>query len=140
MKYRIEYCPNPNVVLIHVDQRLIRGTILYITALRFDSAIRDIEKEAIDREGLTNFCGVVGELDGMEEHISFYRYNAQISKADMFSWDAILPHVLDALRTFVAHDHELEELRPPTRPTTAELASLAEQARAISPSGDIYLG
>ena len=44
----------------------------------------------------------------------------------MFSWEALLPNILDALRIFVANG-KIEEAAPAKRPTAEYLASLREQ-------------
>ena len=129
MKYQIEYCPNPDCIQIHVKQRLIRGSILCFEFFDIgDYDQKEFAKEAVNPDGLVSFCKVVSELDSMESDISIERYNIQIQKASgMFSWDDILPYVLDALKTFVASDGKLEEVAPPKRPTKAYLKSLRKQ-------------
>jgi hypothetical protein len=112
-----------------VDQRLIHRTILSFECYEISRHTQEqFETEAIDKDALVNFCKVVSELDGMEEGITFNRYEIQMSKAsDMFSWDNIMPYVLDALRTFVARDNKLEESAPSKRPTAEYLKSLRKQ-------------
>lgn len=132
MKYQIEYCPNPDCVQIHTDQRLIQGTILCFEHFETSNYNKkEFKEQAVNEEGLINFCKVVSELDGMEQDISFSRYQIQMSKASVFSWDALLPHILDALRTFVARDAQIEESAAPKRPTASYLKALRRQGCAV---------
>jgi len=139
LKYQIEYCPNPQCVQIHVDQRLINGSILSFEHFDIgESSKKDFKELAVNEQGLLDFCKAVSELDGMEEHISFQRYQIQMLKAnDMFSWDEILPHVLNALQTFVATDSTIEESAPPKRPTPEELRRLERDMREFSHFTDL---
>ena len=131
MRYQIEYCPNPDCLQIHTDQRLIRGTIA--TFEYFDlgeGAEKDFRRDAgnDNADPLISFCRVTTELDGMEEHISFGRYQIQMMKAPLFLWERLLPHILCALRTFVAKDgSQFEELMPAKRPTPEYLEALRKQ-------------
>lgn len=126
MKYQIEFFPNPHCVRIHVSQRLTRGTILFDGYMGvFEPGQEEFKKEEINEQRLFNFCKVVDELDGIERGISLGRYHVEMLKAsDMFSWDDILPHVLNALQTFVAADGTIEESAPPKLPTPEELSCL----------------
>ena len=126
MKYQIEYCPNPDVLNIDVDQRLIRGSILVFMSDESDHTKKEFEQER-NGNALANFCQTVGELDGMEEEIFFGRYHIQVKKTPMFSWETLLPTILDALRTFIAKDGEIEEAAPAKRPTEEYLKALREQ-------------
>ena len=129
MKYQIEYCPNPDCIQIHVKQRLIRGSILCFEFFDIgDYDQKEFAKEAVNPDGLVSFCKVVSELDGMENDISFGRYEIQMLKASsIFSWNDVLPYVLDALKTFIASDGKLEELAMTKHPTKAYLESLRGQ-------------
>ncbi|MDQ5949088.1 MAG: Nfu protein [Patescibacteria group bacterium] len=128
MKCQIEFCPNPNVVEIHVNQRLIQGSVLYFECSADSSEIgKEFKKQAINADNLLNFCKTVSELDGMEGEILFDRYTIQLSKASMFSWDEVLPHILNALQTFIAKDNTLEESGPAKRLTEEELHILRQQ-------------
>ena len=128
MKYQIEYCPNPDCLQVHTDQRLIRGTIAVFEHFDLgEGAEEDFRKEANNPNQLVSFCRAVSELDGMEEGVSFNRYQIQMMKAPMFSWETLLPSILDALRTFVAKDGQLEESAPAKRPTEEYLESLRKQ-------------
>lgn len=110
MKYWIEYASNPDVVVIHVDQRLIKGSILTSDQLEEDGD--EFRKEAISYDGLSNFCKTLMELDGIDEEISFGRYDIQIQKGVLFSWRALLPHVLEALKVYLSGDLILKKVRP----------------------------
>jgi hypothetical protein len=127
LKYQIEYCPNPDVIIIHVNQRLIVGSILRFEMMDSEYEKKELEKEAINLEGLSNFCRIVTELDGMEETVSFRRYNIQLSKAALFAWDDLIPNVLAALQTFVARDETIEKIGQPKRPTAEYLESLRKR-------------
>jgi len=128
LKYQIEYCPNPDCLQIHTDQRLIRGIIAVFEHFDLgEGAEEDFRRDANNADQLISFCRAVTELDGMEEHISFHRYQIQMEKAPMFSWETLLPSILDALRTFVAKDGQLEELAPPKRPTEEMLQALRKE-------------
>lgn len=132
MKYQIEYAPNPEVITIHVNQRLIHGSILCFEM--FDDSQHEkysFVKEAVNQEALINFCKTVSELDGMEERISFGRYHIQLSKASIFSWESLIPEILVALRTFVARDEQIEESAPPKRPTEEYLEALRKQGCSV---------
>lgn len=139
MKYQIEYCPNPQCVKIHVNQRLIKGTILLTEYMDIsEHEKKEFKEKAINEQELFNFCQVVDELNGIERGVSFGRYHIQMLKAsDMFSWDEILPHVLNALQTFVATDGIIEELAPPKWPTPEELRQLERSMREFSHFTDL---
>jgi hypothetical protein len=128
LKYQIEYCPNPDVLMIHTNQRLVRGTMAVFEYFDLgEGAEEDFRKEANEADQLISFCRAVTELDGMQERISFSRYDIQMEKASMFSWDDIVPSILDALRTFVAKGNSLEEFAPAKRPTEKELEALRKE-------------
>ncbi|MCR4279537.1 MAG: hypothetical protein NUV78_02230 [Candidatus Zambryskibacteria bacterium] len=128
MKYQIEYCPNSDVIQIHVDQRLIRGTILCFEHYDIGRHTKkEFKTEAMDADVLVRFCRAVSEFDGMEQQISFGRYEIQLQKASMFRWEQLVPHILEALRIFVARDENLEESVPPKRPTARMLRELRKQ-------------
>lgn len=132
VKYQIEYAPHQDVVIIHVNQRLIQGSIL---CFRMSDDSRhekeNLTKEAMNQEALINFCKTVSELDGMEEHILFNRYDIQLSKASMFSWDDLIPEILLALKMFVARDEQIEESAPPKRPTEECLEVFRKQGCSV---------
>jgi hypothetical protein len=97
------------VVLIHVDQRLIKGQFLCFEEGESPAELkREFQKEAVTPEALLTFCETVSELDGMEQHIDFGRYDIQLEKAVLFSWKKLLPHIVEALRTFIAKDEKMQ--------------------------------
>ncbi|MES3004591.1 MAG: hypothetical protein V4690_00590 [Patescibacteria group bacterium] len=113
---------------IHVDQRLIRGSILVFSHFSIsDRAKEEFEKEAINTDGLINFSQAISALDGMEERISYNRYQIQMLKSPMFSWEILVPQILDALRTFVAKDSQIEEAAEAKRPTPEYLEALRKE-------------
>lgn len=126
MKYHIEFAPNTNVIEIHVDKRLIKGTIASFEPDDLEDSTEELRKEAKDPENLFNFCRTVTELDGMVGSISFGRYDVQFEKATMFDWSKLIPAILDAFRTFIAGG-PLEEEKPPKLPTAKELKEFRRQ-------------
>jgi len=128
MKYQVEYCPNSNCLEIHVDQRLIQGEIAVFEFEDFDlGEEEDFRKKAKNPDGLVSFCKTVSELDGMGGEIYFGRYDIQMTKAKIFSWGILLPHILEALRIFVAKDGQLEEKAPAKHPNPEHLEALRKQ-------------
>jgi hypothetical protein len=131
LKYQIEYFPNPNVVVIHTQQRLIKTSILTTDYLDLsgEDARKEIEEGAINPEKLLSFVETLNGLDGMEPDISFRRYDLQINKGQVFSWEELLPHILAALGTFIANDGIIEEAGPPLRPTSEEMEEIGQPLR-----------
>lgn len=87
---KIEYCPNPDCLVIHTRHRF--GQI----KVGFDSEDCDV---LMNR--LTSINGVVG--------VSTHDYHIQLSKAALFGWPEILAQVLPIISLEVFNGEELEE-------------------------------
>lgn len=112
MKYQIEYFPNPDYVAIHVNKSLIK-VYNYSFHPGSDCSLTDLKKSR-PAEGLQSLLETIYELEGMNgRDIYVERYRLSFGKSPLFSWQDILPAVLDALRTFIADDGILEEKAPP---------------------------
>lgn len=123
MQYQIEWRAD-NTLRIHVHQRLVQGTTVFVEDSNADEFGTRFEEEVVNKEGVTNFCRMVGRLDGVEPEIVFSRHFITIKKGLVFSWGEILSHVLEALRINIAPDKQLEMVAPPEGSVAANILTL----------------
>lgn len=108
MRYRVEFVPiHPDIVRIHVDCRLIEGQ-----SVKYTQICSKIREECLS-EKLETFLNAVLDLDGVAPGIWVYRNELRIAKAPLYPWDRVLPHIITALKMFIADD-DLAEVKAVT--------------------------
>jgi hypothetical protein len=79
MRVRIEYFPNPNCVIFHIDKRVTDQSIE-----TFDMGPNwRAEEQPQLVKGLFTIEGI--------DHITLHQYGVGLVKADVFEWDEIVP-------------------------------------------------
>lgn len=94
MKYRVEYCHDPNTVIIHFDLDLCRffPERKNQWSLENDDDVWDEdEEEPFFVKRLLLLKGIIC--------VNYDRYSVELIKGDIFSWRSILPIVMSDLET-----------------------------------------
>ncbi|MEK7638506.1 MAG: hypothetical protein AAB375_03735 [Patescibacteria group bacterium] len=103
MRYRLEFVPiHPDIVRIHVDCQLIEGQ-----SVKYTQTASKVRQECLS-EKLETFLNAVLDLDGVAQGIWIYRNELRIAKAPLYPWDRVLPHIITALKMFIADDDLVE--------------------------------
>jgi hypothetical protein len=124
MKYKLEYCPNPDVIQIHLQKRICSSMIE-----NFESPEDKIDvwegNVIVSKKDPPNFVKRLWEVSGIEL-ISIEAYNLQIMKGSAFDWVDMLEQIIAILNLELFPDSKAEMLGEPKRPTEEYLKKLRE--------------
>lgn len=112
--YRVEYAPNPEVVVIHTKKRLpaigaLESGVCNLRELRCEPRGTREKRHSLYRALL----GVRGLKDASPDD-----YELQIEKARLFTWKRVLPGVLKALQAHLAAGRPMKALGKPLHSTS----------------------
>ena len=117
-QFRIEFCPNRNIVIIHTRKMFPKAQTDPMMRAHFDKAQEKKEVDGNKHPLIASIKRLKGVLK-----VSSEQYELRIEKAEMFTWDEILPKVRIALKKHFADGKELDEL-PAQVPSKEYLAGL----------------
>lgn len=115
-QFQVEYCPNQNIIIVHTKKVLPKAETDPLMSC-FDKSGREGNKHPLIK--------TIRRLKGVLK-VGSHHYQLRIEKAELFSWDDILPKVRIALKKHFADGKELDEI-PAHRPSADYLASLRLQ-------------
>jgi hypothetical protein len=101
LRYTIERYPNQDVIGIHIEDRLPR--VFEFRLDRKGGWMSDAKLSAED----TDFFSEVASIRGVVE-VSGLDYRMSITKGRVFSWDEIVPGVIEILRARYAPEEQAE--------------------------------
>lgn len=112
MKYKLQFCPNPEVIKFHFQKRLCFGTTL------FDSPKAKLKiwegNDCIEQEPPT-YIKRLWEVPGLVS-ISIQNYSIQLQKGEAFDWNDMLERITAILNLELFPDSEPEQLGMSDRP------------------------
>lgn len=120
-QFQVEYCPNQNIIIVHAKKMFPKAETDPMMRSSFDKAAERKEREGNQHpliKSIRRFKGVL--------KIGSQRYQLRIEKAELFSWDDILPKVRRALKEHFADGKELDEI-PAHKPSADYLMALRLQ-------------
>ncbi len=117
--YKLEYCPNPNVIQIQARSRFPKQGSMDILNLRLGGK---------DRKRHPLYVAL-SKISGIESaSATGSGYCLQVAKAnDLFSWDEILPKILAAIQTALAGKRQMAQVGEAVRPSREYLIGLRLQ-------------
>lgn len=115
-QFQVEYCPNQNIIIVHTKKVFPKAETDPLMS-SFDKSEREGNKHPLIK--------TIRRLKGVLK-VGSHHYQLCIEKAELFSWDDILPKVRIALKKHFADGKELDEI-PAHRPSADYLASLRLQ-------------
>ena len=105
LEYQVEFVPNPDVVVIHVNQKLTNQIVEYTPNNPLIKALLDIR----------------GVADS-ETHV--YRYSFSVNRARLFKWEVLLPQIIAVLQSqFPGYKLVEQKMLPVTKQTPAVVRS-----------------
>jgi hypothetical protein len=116
-QFKIEYHPNQNMITIHTKKMFPPSATDSISMCLDEKRYRKGNKHALIKS-IRRFTGVL--------KVSSDHYELSIEKAELFTWEEILPKVRRALKKHFAAGKELNEL-PAQGPSPDQLAFLRSQ-------------
>ena len=104
MRYCFDYCPNPEIVVLHLDKKVFNESVSTDPLHRSLSALReDGAQPKADPEIIADLM----KIDGIKS-VTGSPYEICIEKAKVFLWQELKPSILDCLKKI---DPNLEEVR-----------------------------
>lgn len=103
-RYKIEKCQNPQIIVIHTRVVIPRANA--VDAFASMAAANEHDWMVQSRHPLYN---ALAAIDGIETASPVSGYDLRLSKAELFSWDEILPSVLKAIQKHLADGAEMTE-------------------------------
>jgi hypothetical protein len=120
-QFQVEYCPNQNIVIVHSKKMFPLSETDHLMRSHFDKA-----KEKKEREGNQHpLIKAIRRARGVLK-VNSSRYQLRVEKAELFTWDEILPKIRTALKKYFADGKELDEI-PPHKPSADYLMALRLQ-------------
>ena len=120
--YLIHYCPNPDCIQVQARIRFPKG-------LETDQLL-DFEYASADPTRAQQrhpFYNALAGIEGLKS-ASGGSYNLQLSKANgLFTWEELLPSILEAIRLHLADGAVMTEAGEPIRPSKNLLKSLRKR-------------
>lgn len=101
MRYRLEFCFNPDVVIVHVDKQIVKSIQVW------HGPNWNMERQPQLARDLFNVEGIV--------NLSISPYRIQIEKGGVFEWKEMISAILYSIHTNLDPDGELVETKPPTK-------------------------
>jgi hypothetical protein len=115
-QFQVEYCPNQNIIIVHTKKVFPKAETDPLMSC-FDKSERKGNQHPLIKS--------IRRLKGVLK-VGSQQYQLRIEKAELFSWDDILPKVRTALKKHFADGKELDEI-PAHRPSADYLMSLRLQ-------------
>ncbi len=115
-QFKVEHCPNQNIIIVHTKKMFPKAETDPLMS-SFDKSEREGNKHPLIKS--------IRRLKGVLK-VGSNRYELRIEKAELFSWDEIIPKVRHALKEHFANGKELDEL-PAHKPSADYLAALRLQ-------------
>lgn len=126
MKYKIEECPNQNILCFHVTEKISSNFMISIDSMETFEMFKDeIRKD--EREFLKHLSGALLAIHGVTE-ITFDKYEISVEKGEVFDWENIEPDVIHVIKSIVAKGAEIQEL-PRIFCTSEDRENVKEQIR-----------
>lgn len=120
-RFQVEYCPNQNIIIVHARKMFPLSETDPLMRSSFDKA-----KEKKEREGNQHpLIKTIRRTKGVLK-VNSSRYQLRVEKAELFTWDEILPKVRRALKNHFADGKELDEI-PAHKPSADYLMALRLQ-------------
>ena len=101
MRYCLEFAPNPDVLEVHFDKKVVRIIQFY------HWPDEDVETQSQLVRDLFNIDGIV--------RVSLSPYSIWLEKGVVFEWRRMISAILHCLQVNLDPDEELTEARPPTQ-------------------------
>jgi hypothetical protein len=128
--YQLEYYPNPECLGIQARVRFPDDE---------DHLMGGLDIRYIVKNHGEKVHPLYVGLAGIEGVISVHgagRYTLTVEKANqMFTWEELIPKILDVIQTTVAGECKLKAIGRPIKPTSRELRELERQSREMSRMG-----
>lgn len=115
-QFQVEYCPNRNIIVVHAKKMFPNAETDPLMS-SFDKSERKGNQHPLIKS--------IRRLKGVLK-VGSKQYLLRIEKAELFSWDDILPKVRIALKKYFADGKELDEIAS-HRPSAGYLISLRSQ-------------
>ena len=112
--FRIEFCPNPDVIVIHTRSRFPKSDTMDSLDIRYCNKNR--QERGVKRHPLYLALSKVHGVVSASTSGNGGDYGLHVCKANnLFTWDEILPKVLAAIQTTVAGKRKMIETNGPSR-------------------------
>lgn len=118
MRYQIEYPRNLDMLIVHLDQKLTNKAI--------EIHMGDDHLEEASEDPAPAWLKEIYELDGIQGDSFIQRYELHVTKATVFSWDAITPKIMEILRRYLDPEGQAIEITPPKQWTADDEARYQE--------------
>lgn len=115
-QFQVEYCPNQNIIIVHTKKMFPKAETDPLMS-SFDKSERKGNQHSLIKS--------IRRLKGVLK-VGSHQYQLRVEKAELFSWDDILPNVRAALKKHFADGKELDEI-PAHKPSADYLMSLRRQ-------------
>lgn len=124
MKYKLEFCPNPDMIILHVQKRLCTRIET------FDSPEDKIDvwkgQEIVGEKDPPAFVKRLWEVEGITG-ITIQHYDLSLQKGSAFDWNDMLEQIIAILNLELFPDSDPEMLGKPKKPSKALLKSLRDK-------------
>ena len=123
MKYKLEFCPNPDMIQLHLQKRLCTSIESFDTP---DDKI-DVWKgnEIVGEKDPPRFVQRLWEVPGITG-ITIKHYELSLMKGSAFDWNDMLEQIIAILNLELFPDSNPEIIGKPKRPSKALLKKLRE--------------
>lgn len=130
MKYQIVFPPNPLMASVELTEKF--NNHVYGFDDREDKIPKFFEETFIGHYDTPKYITRIWDIEGIEtiflmpDHVSIL-----MKKGFPFSWDEILPVVVEIMQEELSPDTRMEEKSPAIRPSEEYLKILREEGRTV---------